>query len=131
MIEPEDPWSANVSRFRVRDAHVTALPAQGEIFVQRNLTLVVAEGRQEALRNDHQGEPAPSMLEYFCRVTLDDAPEPQSWSGTDAQVVISGAHENGAEITIAGEGAIGFDDGGNLEIEFEKAPQMAVVLNEG
>jgi len=46
------------------------------------------------------------------------------------QLVITGTHENGARITIAGLGAIGFDDDGSPRIEFENAPEMVVDLKE-
>lgn len=46
------------------------------------------------------------------------------------QVVVTGLHENGWRITIAGEGAVGFDNAGSLGIEFESAPKMVVHQDE-
>lgn len=127
MTDEPHPWHQHVSAFKVRDAQVTAIPAGGEMIVEAGLNLLVEEGRQESLRDDEDGNPAPSVLEYFCRVTLDGAEEPQSWAGEDANIVITGVHENGSRITIAGAGAIGRDDKGSLELEFETMPQMKVV----
>ena len=42
------------------------------------------------------------------------------------QIVLTGMHQNGSRITIAGPGAVGFDDAGSLGIEFEKPPEMVV-----
>lgn len=42
------------------------------------------------------------------------------------QIVVNGMHQNGSRITIAGLGAVGFDDEGSLGIEFEKPPEMVV-----
>lgn len=127
MDEVIDPWCKHVSAFRIINAQVTAVPDGGEMIVRDSLNLLVEEGRQEALRDDEKGNAAPSALEYFCRVTLDGAGEPQVWTGEDARIVISGIHENGSRITIAGPGAVGSDEKGSLELEFEKMPQMKVV----
>ncbi|EMD81927.1 hypothetical protein C725_2716 [Pacificimonas flava] len=42
------------------------------------------------------------------------------------QIVVTGTHQNGSRITIAGPGAVGFDDAGLLGIEFEKPPAIVV-----
>jgi hypothetical protein len=126
MSEPSDPWLCHASTFRVLGAQITAVPESSEMLVETGLKLLVTEGRQEALRDDDKGQPAPSVLEYFCRVTLEGAEEPQAWTGEDAQIVITGLHENGFQITIAGPGVFGRDDKGSLEMEFEAMPQMKV-----
>lgn len=126
MTEPH-PWHQHVATFKVLNAQVTAIPNVGEMIVEAGLDLVVEEGRQEWLRDDEQGNAAPSVLQYFCRVTLEGADHPEAWTGEDAKIVITGVHENGSHITIAGDGSIGRDDKGSLELEFEALPQMKVV----
>lgn len=71
---------------------------------------------------------APSALECFCRVTGDGAEKPQTWSGVDVQIVFASVHKIDAHITTAGAGTIGRDDKDSLDIEVEKAPQMAVIV---
>lgn len=133
-LELTDPWAAHLSRFRIAEAQVTAVPVEppgDDLTVLRNLTLIVEEGRYEALREDAAGAPAPSVLEYGCYVREEGAPSPDSWAGVDAHIVIAGTHENGWAVTVAGLGAIGRDDGGSLEIAFERPPQMAVISPNG
>jgi hypothetical protein len=124
MTEHVDPWRDHVSTFRILDAQVTAVPDSGEMLVVAGLNLLVTEGRQEALRDDDKGQPGPSVLEYFCRVTVAGTEELQTWEGQAARIVITGIHENGSRITIAGAGAFGSDDKGSLELEFDALPQM-------
>lgn len=127
MTEHADPWRDHVSRFRILDAQVTAVPDAGEMLAVADLNLLVTEGRQEALRDDDKGQPGPSVLEYFCRVTVEETREPEAWTGLGARIVITGIHENGSRITIAGAGAFGRDDKGRLELEFDALPQMKVL----
>lgn len=124
--EPEDPWLAHVSRFSVSGAQVTGSSPDGSLLVRHGLNLVVEEGRYETLVDNEAGKPAPSIMEYACFVRLADAAEPDSWTGTDMHVVVTGLHGNGWRITIAGPGAVGFDDKGSLEIHFDQSPKMAV-----
>lgn len=128
-----DPWVAHLSRFRIADAQVTAVPGEppnDDLTVLRSLSLVVEEGRYENLREDAAGQPAPSMLVYGCYVREAGSPLSSSWAGSDAHIVINGTHENGWAVTIAGPGAIGRDENGALEISFELPPRMAVVSPE-
>lgn len=132
--EPVDPWSAHLSRFRIAKAQLTATPlppSNEELTVLVGLSLVVEEGRYENLREHAAGAPAPSTLEYGCYVSEEGAAAPDSWAGTDAHVVITGTHENGWAVTVAGAGAIGRDRSGRLEISFERPPRMAVISPEG
>lgn len=122
----EDPWSAHVCRFGVTGAHVTGTQPDGSILVRHGLDLIVEEGRYETLMDDGAGKPAPSVLAYGCFVTLAGAAEADSWSGIDMQVVITGKHQNGWHITIAGAGAVGNNASGSLEIHFETPPSTAV-----
>ena len=121
-----DPWSAHVSRFEIRDAQVTGMRPDGEVFVRHDLSLTVQEGRFEHLSEDEHGQPVPSRLCYGCTIRISGAAPPDYWSGTDMQIVVNGMHQNGSRITIAGLGAVGFDDEGSLGIEFEKPPEMVV-----
>lgn len=127
MTKDLSPWHQHVSTFRMSDAQVTALPAGGELIVVAAPRLVIHEGREEIVRDDPSGESGFSALKPFCRVTLDGAGEPHSWSGREASIVINGIHENGFQITIAGKGFLGWDDNGSLELDFEPAPQMRVI----
>lgn len=127
MTKDLSPWHQHVSTFRKSDAQVTALTAGGELIVIAALRLVIREGREEMLGDDPSGGPGPSALRPFCRVTLDGAGEPLSWSGQEASIVVTGTHENGCQITIAGKGSLGWDDKGSLEFAFEPAPQMKVI----
>ena len=102
-----------------------------DLTVLGNLRLVVEEGRYEHLREDAAGAPAPSALLYGCYVREVGLPPPSSWAGSDAQIVITGMHENGWDVTIAGPGAIGRDENGTLEISFERLPRIAVIGPEG
>ncbi len=120
-----DPWAAHVCRFRITQAQVTATTAE-TLLVRHGLDLTVEEGRYENLEDDEAGQPAPSSLRYDCTVRLTDAGNLESWSGTEMQVVITGSHENGWRITIAGLGAVGYADPGGLEINFEKSPRMSI-----
>lgn len=124
--EPVDPWSAHVTRFQIRDAHVTGTPKDGALTTLHGLTLVVEEGRYETFTVDEAKNNLPAALAYGCFIRPDGAAESDSWSGTDMAIVITGLHENGWRITIAGDGALGFDNTGSLEIHFEEAPRMAV-----
>lgn len=129
-----DPWIAHLSRFSIANAQVTAIPVEppdGDLTVLGNLHLVVEEGRYEHLREDAAGAPAPSALVYGCYVREAGLPPPSSWAGSDAQIVITGMHENGWDVTIAGPGAIGRDENGALEISFERPPRIAVIGPEG
>lgn len=63
---------------------------------------------------------------YSCFIRPSGAPEPTLWVGTDMHVVITGRHQNGWMVTLAGDAALGFDDADVLEIHFERPPQMAV-----
>lgn len=131
MTEHVDPWRDHVSRFRILDAQVTAVPDPGEMLVVAGLKLLVTEGRQEALRDDDdKGQPGPSVLEYFCRVTVEDTEESEAWTGQGARIVITGIHENGSRITIAGAGVFGRDDKEMLELEFDVLPQMKVLCGD-
>lgn len=129
-----DPWAVHVAAFRITKAQITAtpLPASDEVLtVLTGMTLVVEEGRYEYLQEDATGAPAPSALVYGCYVREVGAPPTSSWIGTDAHIVITGTHENGWGVTIAGVGAIGRDEAGTLEISFERPPPMAVIAPEG
>lgn len=129
-----DPWVAHLSRFRIDDTQVTAIPVahlDEDLTVLRNLSLIVEEGRYEHLREDAAGAPAPSTLVYGCYVREVGSPPPSSWAGSDAHIVITGTHENGWAVTIAGPGAIGRDGNGALEISFEHPPRIAVISPEG
>lgn len=121
-----DPWAAHVRKFGIADAQITGTQPDGELLVRHGLALIVQEGRYETLVDDEAGRPAPSLLAYGCFVTLAGADEAGSWSGTDMQIVITGTHENGWRITIAGLGALGYDDKGSLEVQFDVPPSMAV-----
>lgn len=125
-----DPWAAHISSFEIKDAQITGIEQGGNVLVRHDLHLRVTEGRFEHLAEDDRGKPAPSNLRYGCHIDVVGAPAQDYWSGTDMQLVIIGAHENGARITIAGLGAIGFDDDGSPRIEFENAPEMVVDLKE-
>lgn len=130
----DDPWAAHLAVFRITDAQITASPippSDEELTVWASLTLVVEEGRYEHLREDATGAPAPSALVYGCYVREDGAPPTSSWAGTDAHIVITGRHENGWAVTVAGVGAIGRDETGTLEISFEQPPQVAVIGPDG
>lgn len=116
-----------ITRFQVSDAHVTAMAEAGPLFVRSGLMLVAEEGRQEAMREDGQVQPDTLHLEYFCRLTVEGANEPDSWDATDADIIVTGRHENRGLLTIAGKGSYGFDDHGSLEVEFSRPPQMALV----
>lgn len=124
--KPVDPLSAHVTRFAVTGAQVTGSSADGALLVRHGLQLMVEEGRYETLVDDEAGRPAPSIMEYGCFVAVADAAEADSWSGIDVHVVITGIHENGCRITIAGPGAVGNNDKSSLEIHFEGPPTMAV-----
>ncbi|NCP20307.1 MAG: hypothetical protein GW855_14270 [Erythrobacter sp.] len=126
-----DPWSAHVSRFDIRDAQLTGMRPDGEVFVRHDLSLTVQEGRFEHLSEDEQGQPTPSRLCYGCTIRISGAASPDYWSGTDMQIVVTGTHQNGWRITIVGQGAIGFDDAGSVGIEFDQAPTMTVYEKEG
>ena len=121
-----DPWSAHVSHFDIRDAQVTGIGSDGEVFVRHDLSLTVQEGRYEHLSEDEKGQPTPSRLCYGCSIRTSGTSIPDYWSGSDMQIVLTGMHQNGSRITIAGPGAVGFDDAGSLGIEFEKPPEMVV-----
>jgi hypothetical protein len=113
---------------------VTAIPVEPpneNLTVLRNLSLIVEEGRYEHLREDAAGAPAPSTLIYGCYVREVGLPPPSSWAGSDAHIVITGTHENGWDVTIAGPGAIGWDENGALEINFERPPRVAVISPDG
>lgn len=125
-----DPWAAHVSRFRVSSAYVTATPlepSEADLTFLAGLTMIVEEGRYEALRDDGKGAAAPSVLEYGCFVREEGLPPPSSWVGVDSHVVVTGMHANGWPITIAGAGAIGHDEAGRIEISFERPPRMSVI----
>ena len=126
----EDPWAAHISSFEIKGAQIAGVEQGGNVLVRHDLHLRVTEGRFEHLADDDRGRPAPSNLRYSCHADVVGASVPDYWSGTDMQLVITGTHENGARITIAGLGAIGFDDDGSPRIEFENAPEMVVDLKE-
>lgn len=129
-----DPWVAHLSRFRIANAQVTAVPGEppnDDLTVLGNLSLIVEEGRYENLREYAAGEPAPSMLVYGCYVRELDSPPPSSWAGSEAHIVITGTHENGWAVTVAGQGSIGRDDNAALEISFDHPPRIAVISPEG
>lgn len=123
-----DPWSTQVCRFRILDAQVMGTRTDGDLWVRYGLTLQVEEGRYEALMEDEDGRPAPSILAYGCFVTLAGAGVMDSWTGNDMHVVITGRYENGRQVTLAGDGALGFDDKGSLQIQFEE--QLRMVAHE-
>lgn len=125
-----DPWAAHISSFEIKDAQITGIEQGGNVLVRHDLHLRVTEGRFEHLAEDDRGKPAPSNLRYGCHIDVVGAPAQDYWSGTDMQLVITGTHENGARITIAGHGAIGFDDDGVPSMQFETAPEMVVDLEE-
>lgn len=129
MATTEDPWDMHVARFRITSAQIAIIPTTGEISVHHDLDLIVEEGREEALRDDGNHKPTPSALEYFCRLTIADARPFESWSGIDAKIVVSGRHETGCPITLAGDGSIGRDDNGNIEAMFETPPQILVAVH--
>lgn len=122
----DDPWASHLSVFEIRNAQVTGFEPDGKVLVRHDLHLTVTEGRFEHLAEDQHGKPAPSFLSYGCSIAISGAPASNCWSGTDMQIVVTGKHQNGAQITIAGAGAIGFDDAGSLGIEFDRAPEMVV-----
>ena len=126
----EDPWAAHISTFEINSAQITGVEQSGKVLVRHNLHLRVIEGRFEHLSEDARGKPTPSKLRYGCFIEAVGAPARDYWSGSDMQLVVTGTHENGARITIAGLGAIGFDDDGFPSLEFEKAPEMVVDLEE-
>ena len=121
-------WEAHVLSFRILHATVTAVPAVGEIIFHAGLDLMVTEGREETSTDFTTQPPPASTLEPFCRVTISGAPEPTSWSGVDANIVVSGTHENGTPITVVGPGSIGQDDNGSLEIAYAGLPRMSVLI---
>ena len=122
----DDPWAAHVTRFEIADAQLTGMVPDGQVLVRHDLTLTVQEGRFEHLTEDEQGQPTPSRLCYGCAIRTSGAAPPDYWSGVDMQIVVTGTHQNGSRITIAGPGAVGFDDAGSLGIEFETPPEMVV-----
>jgi hypothetical protein len=124
--EPVDPWSAHVTRFQIRDAHVTGTPKDGALATHHGLTLIVEEGRYETFSVEEAKKDLPAALAYGCFIRPAGASDSESWSGTDMAIVVTGIHENGWRITIAGDGALGYDEDGSLEIHFEEAPRMAV-----
>lgn len=73
-----DPWAFHVTRFRVRDARITAIPTEGSAIVEHRLSLIVEEGRYHSLHDGPDGKPAPSTLGYMCFVTIDSAAAPDS-----------------------------------------------------
>lgn len=94
------------------------------MFVRHDLSLTVQEGRFEHLTEDENGRPPPSRLCYSCTMRTSGTATPDYWSGTDMQIVVTGMHQNGSRITIAGPDAVGFDDADSLGIEFEIAPDI-------
>lgn len=121
-----DPWSMHVARFRILDAQLTAIPESEGMIAQHGMTILVEEGRAEVRRDLENADSTAAALEYFCRATVAGAPAPDSWSGTDAKIVVTGRHENGWRVALAGDGLIGRDNNGNLEAEFDRPPQIAV-----
>lgn len=121
-----DPWSVHITRFEVLDAQVTGVPDEGDLFVRTGLCLAIEEGRYEHILEDDDGGPVPSALAYGCSITISGAAEATSWSGIEMQVLVTGRHENGTDITIAGVGALGFDNANSLEVHFDVPPRIAV-----
>lgn len=116
----------HVARFRILEAQLTAIPESEGMIAKHGMTILVEEGRAEVRRDLENADSTTAALEYFCRVTVAGAPAPDSWSGTEAKIVVTGLHENGWRVTLAGDGLIGQDNNGNLEAEFDRPPQIAV-----
>lgn len=129
--EQGDPWARNIAQFVLSEASVTILPEGDEMTTRHGLRLLVSEGRQEELRDDERGRPAPSVLSYVMRICVADAPEPTACIYSDANIVVVGIHPNGTTITIAGMGLAGWDDLAGLQLEFARPPQMSAHWPDG
>lgn len=127
MPDDVNPWAGTVFRFRLKNAHLTAIRENNPVPVEQIPVVVVEEGRYEIIDEDDMDVPERFKLGYQYYVSVEGAGEFDSWSGDDAQIVIAGAHENGAKVTIVGRGAIGRDNNGNTEIVFDMPPTMVVI----
>lgn len=111
-------------RPRLTGARITAILEDAPVIVEQGLTLVVEEGRYEMITEEDMNTPERFRLVYQCYVNVEGSAVAASWSGTDAQIVITDAHENGTVITIVGAGVIGKENNGATKVSFETAPAM-------
>ncbi len=119
-------WDDLVVKFRILDAQITAIATDKPVIVKHGLSLVVEEGRYETIPEDELDKVGQARLVYLCHVNVNGAPPMDAWVGEPAQIVITGRHENGCQITLAGVGDIGEDEHHTLEISFETAPEIVV-----
>jgi hypothetical protein len=77
-------------------------------------------------KHTKNGMLSPVEFERQHETITEDVYKSWGYSMRRALIVLTGTHQNGSRITIAGSGAVGFDDAGSLGIEFEKPPEMVV-----
>ena len=115
----------HVARFRILEAQLTAIPESEGMIAQHGMTILVEEGRAEVRRDLENAEFDGGGARIFLSRYRRRRARANSWSGTDAKIVVTGRHENGWRVALAGDGLIGRDNNGNLEAEFDRPPQIA------
>jgi hypothetical protein len=64
-------WDDLIIKFRILNAHVTAISADKPVVVKHGLSLIVEEGRYETIPEDELNKPGQARLSYMCRVNVD------------------------------------------------------------
>lgn len=112
------PWAMHIATWSVAGASITAVVPGGPLLTVHGLAVLVEEGRQEVIADD-----GSVSLDNICRITQLGAAAPDSLVSADGSIVVTGKHELGMMLTLAGDGIVGHDNNGSLEIEFVAPPR--------
>ena len=120
------PWRNHTLTCQLNDARVVdILDEGGGAIVEHHAILQIDEGRVESYGSDAQG-PTTSTLDYSLSFYPPSDQQSENHTGYNAAIVVTGRTVDGPLIEIRGEGFIGQDEFGQLDVQFVEVPAIYV-----